>query len=140
MKEKYLISAFKLFYLFLIFLWLYFIIYFIITEDWIRLIKNILIFTFSFISGRISSLIYRHPKIKEIDMNEFVHDFVKPLIKENYKLKLNKYMVKKIKNYCMIQIEKEKDKLLDNPENKRWIAGRIDAFEELLNNIKYWEN
>ena len=33
------------------------------------------------------SLVYKHPEIKEIDMNEFMHDFIKPLIKENQKLK-----------------------------------------------------
>ena len=33
------------------------------------------------------SLVYKHPEIKEIDMNEFVHDFIKPLIKENQQLK-----------------------------------------------------
>ena len=33
------------------------------------------------------SLVYKHPEIKEIDMNEFMHDFIKPLIKENQQLK-----------------------------------------------------
>lgn len=33
------------------------------------------------------TLVYRHPEIKEIDMNEFMHKFVKPIIKENYNLK-----------------------------------------------------
>lgn len=33
------------------------------------------------------SLVYEHDNIKEIDMNEFMHDFVKPLIKENLLLK-----------------------------------------------------
>lgn len=33
------------------------------------------------------SLVYEHDNIKEIDMNEFMHDFVKPLIKENFCLK-----------------------------------------------------
>lgn len=33
------------------------------------------------------SLVYEHDNIKEIDMNEFMHDFVKPLIKENFLLK-----------------------------------------------------
>ena len=33
------------------------------------------------------SLVYKHPEIKEIDMNEFMHGFVKPLIKENQQLK-----------------------------------------------------
>ena len=33
------------------------------------------------------TLVYRHPEIKEIDMNEFMHEFVKPVIKENYNLK-----------------------------------------------------
>lgn len=38
------------------------------------------------------TLVYRHPEIKEIDMNEFMHKFVKPIIKENINLKqaLNK--------------------------------------------------
>ena len=33
------------------------------------------------------SLVYKHPEIKEIDMNEFMHGFIKPLIKENQQLK-----------------------------------------------------
>ena len=33
------------------------------------------------------SLVYKHPEIKEIDLDDFIYDFVKPLIKENQQLK-----------------------------------------------------
>lgn len=32
------------------------------------------------------SLVYKYPKIKEIDMDDFMHNFVRPLIKKNYNL------------------------------------------------------
>ena len=33
------------------------------------------------------TLVINYPEIKEIDLNEFIHQFVKPLIKENQQLK-----------------------------------------------------
>lgn len=33
------------------------------------------------------TLVYKYQEIKEIDMNEFMYDFVRPLIKANYDLK-----------------------------------------------------
>lgn len=68
------------------------------------------------------SLVFEHPEIKEIDMNEFMYYFVRPIIKDNYNLqqkidkledgldkilKLNKYMIncssEKIKNKFLIK-------------------------------------
>lgn len=43
------------------------------------------------------SLVYKHPEIKEIDMNEFMHDFIKPLIKENQQKEFIEYLESEIK-------------------------------------------
>lgn len=84
------------------------------------------------------SLVYKHPEIKEIDMNEFMHDFIKPLIKENQQLKekleesekARKKAIEFIKNdmaciflcdvsdYTVSKLEKEFLNILDIKENR----------------------
>lgn len=49
----------KVFYAILVVIWLLCIAYFIVNEQWFKLIKNILIFVFSFIGGMIYSYVTR---------------------------------------------------------------------------------
>ena len=51
------------------------------------------------------SLVYKHPEIKEIDMNEFMHDFIKPLIKENQQLKEQLERSEKARLKCLNKIK-----------------------------------
>ena len=66
------------------------------------------------------SLVYEHKEIKEIDMNEFMHDFVKPLIKEKHEL--IKYLKEEI-NEC---------KTIANDEDYL----KADIYQEILNKIE----
>lgn len=65
-------------------------------------------------------LVYEHKEIKEIDMNEFMHDFVKPLIKEKHEL--IKYLKEEI-NEC---------KTIANDEDYL----KADIYQEILNKIE----
>ena len=67
------------------------------------------------------SLVYKHPEIKEIDMNEFMHDFIKPLIKENQQLKEK-----------LEASEKASDDVLDLIKKGDYVNGKkvIDKWEE----------
>lgn len=50
-------KLFLITYIILIILWICIMTYFIITENWIELIKNILIFVVCFIGGRICAIV-----------------------------------------------------------------------------------
>lgn len=51
-------NKYEIFYVILIIIWIISISYLIITENWIGLIKNLLIFVFSFIGGSLCTLIF----------------------------------------------------------------------------------
>lgn len=49
----------KIFYLIVMIVWLFMISYLIINEEWLSLVKNLLIFIISFVGGRIYATIKR---------------------------------------------------------------------------------
>lgn len=63
---------------------------------------------------------------------------IENLQKENQKLKeqlqQKEDIINEITNYCKFQIEKEQDKFPKPIESEEWLKGRINAFEEILDN------
>ena len=61
------------------------------------------------------TLVYKHPEIKEIDMNEFMHDFIKPLIKENQQLKEDI-------SFCLKSIKQEMEMSTDSRTKQEMLS------------------
>lgn len=75
------------------------------------------------------SLVYKHPEIKEIDMNEFMHDFIKPLIKENQQLKEQLERSEKARKEA-IEFIKEYEK------NQNLLKWNEEDYIDVINEIK----